>query len=59
MCSDVIERTCVDCGRQIEVTVFDDGSYEGGHYFDLKISEGTEYWECDDCYSKPGGERDE
>jgi len=28
-----IERDCLDCGQTLEITVFEDGSYEGGHYF--------------------------
>ena len=31
--SDEIERTCVTCGEIITVSVEEDGSYSGGHYF--------------------------
>jgi NADPH-dependent 2,4-dienoyl-CoA reductase/sulfur reductase-like enzyme len=28
-----IERDCTDCGKTIEVTVYEDDSYDGGQYF--------------------------
>lgn len=28
-----IERDCMECGKTIEITVYEDGTYEGGHYF--------------------------
>ncbi|RLM40464.1 hypothetical protein DVK04_19675 [Haloferax sp. Atlit-105R] len=28
-----IERNCVDCGKTIRSTVYEDGTYDGGHYF--------------------------
>jgi hypothetical protein len=28
-----IERDCVDCGEPIEITLYEDDTYEGGHYF--------------------------
>jgi hypothetical protein len=28
-----INRQCVVCGGRIQVTVYEDGSYRGGHYF--------------------------
>jgi len=43
-----ILRRCSICGKEIEILVKDDGSYDGGHFFgDL---DGNEYWECDECY---------
>lgn len=34
----IIERECLPCGRRLRITVHEDGSYEGGHYFGtLKI----------------------
>ena len=28
-----IERDCVECGKTVQITVYEDGTYEGGHYF--------------------------
>ena len=28
-----IERDCMECGQTIEITVCEDDTYEGGHYF--------------------------
>ena len=28
-----IERDCTECGETIEITVYADDTYEGGHYF--------------------------
>lgn len=28
-----IQRNCVECGESIRITVHEDGTYEGGHYF--------------------------
>jgi hypothetical protein len=28
-----IERDCTECGEPIEITVYEDDTYEGGHYF--------------------------
>lgn len=53
---DVIERQCVDCGENIEVTVHEDKTYTGGHYFGMPTDE-WEYWECDDCYRDTDTER--
>ena len=35
----------------------EDGAYEGGSYFDFRLDEDTEYWECDDCYFGTGSDR--
>ena len=43
-----LERSCIVCGTSLDITVHDDGTYEGGHYWDLDTVDG-EYWECDDC----------
>ena len=29
----IIERDCMECGKTIEITVYKDDTYEGGHYF--------------------------
>jgi len=60
----VIKRRCSVCGRTIEVKVYEDGTYSGGHFFgNLKDSMKElgmydpntqdweyEYWECEECY---------
>lgn len=48
-----IERTCVICGKTLQIVVEDDFSYTGGHYFFGK-ADGveSEYWECDECFNK-------
>jgi hypothetical protein len=47
------ERMCVICGKALKITVKDDKSYSGGHFFNFdgikKNGEG-EYWECNMCY---------
>jgi hypothetical protein len=48
--SETIERSCAVCGDTIEVTVYEDGSYEGGHYFGGELLDDGEYWECGSCY---------
>jgi len=30
---EMIKRTCSVCGAEIEIIVYDDGSYQGGHFF--------------------------
>ena len=47
-----ILRRCSICGKEIEILLRDDGSYEGGHFFgDI---DGNEYWECDECFTNFG-----
>ena len=29
----IIERDCMECGKTIEITVYKNDTYEGGHYF--------------------------
>lgn len=45
-----IQRACAACGKALEITVHEDGTYEGGHYFGEELLDGDEYWECDECY---------
>jgi len=48
------KRHCAVCGKEITITLYEDGTYEGGHFFG-KIPRGgelVEYWECNDCYRK-------
>jgi len=44
----------VVCGKKLEIKVFRNRKYTGGHFFG-KLSVGDkdkfEYWECDDCYA--------
>jgi len=50
----IIYRTCSICGKELEITVHEDGTYEGGHYFG-KIGDKEkefEYWECDECFKE-------
>lgn len=28
-----IERDCMECGKKIEITIYEDDTYEGGQYF--------------------------
>ena len=63
----VIKRKCAVCGKELTIKVFEDYTYEGGHFFG-SLKEGLkeiglynpnipdeeyEYWECDKCHSKP------
>lgn len=59
----VITRRCSVCGKELKIVVYEDGTYEGGHYFgnlkklvkeygtyDSTIpNEEYEYWECNEC----------
>jgi hypothetical protein len=49
-----IERDCTECGKIIEITVYEDDTYEGGHYFD----EFTVSSEDSDREYKQTGERE-
>jgi hypothetical protein len=42
-------RDCVICGKKMNVKVYKDHSYRGGHYFG-KLKKNAEYWECPKCY---------
>lgn len=49
-----LEKICVICGGKINLFLYQDRSYRGGHYFG-KMSLPTklkhvEYWECPKCY---------
>ena len=54
-----IVRQCSICPKKINVILYTDDSYRGGHYFNLdkpkkrpKTLEeiALEYWECPTCY---------
>ena len=45
-----MKKECSICSESFNITVNDDRSYSGGHYFG-KVT-GIEYWECDACYNK-------
>ncbi|MBU2541949.1 MAG: hypothetical protein ABIJ23_01300 [Candidatus Magasanikbacteria bacterium] len=47
-----LKKTCACCGKEVNVIVYSDRTYRGGHYF-FKIpvkGEQIEYWECPKCY---------
>lgn len=46
-----LDRTCSDCGDDLDIIIFKDGSYAGGHYWDLDFDEHGELWECHDCFT--------
>jgi len=49
-----IERDCLDCGQTLEITVFEDETYEGGHYFgEFTVPDeesGGEYEKTGECH---------
>ena len=49
-------RECVACGKEIKVTLYNDRTYRGGHFFgDIGLRIGrkkAEYWECPKCFWK-------
>ena len=47
---ETITRNCSVCGTELTIEIFDDSTYDGGHYFDIPFDEHDELWECDDCY---------
>jgi hypothetical protein len=60
-----LERDCMECGKTIEITVYADDTYEGGHYFgEFTVSDegsGGEYektgeWEGHDVVKWTGDE---
>lgn len=56
-----LERSCANCGVDLDVTLYKDGTYDGGHFFDVAFDEYGELWECGDCFDEAsaGGEADE
>lgn len=50
--SDTITRNCSNCGTELEITIYDDDTYEGGHFWDFDFGENGELWECDPCYEE-------
>jgi hypothetical protein len=53
--SEKLEKICAICGRKINLFLYQDRSYRGGHYFgkvSLSVKQGkkVEYWECPKCY---------
>jgi hypothetical protein len=44
-----LNKKCACCGQAIDVTLFPDKTYEGGHFF-CKLPDKAEYWECEKCY---------
>ncbi len=48
-------RNCVVCGQRIQITVYSNRTYKGGHFFRklrLDKNKRAEYWECNQYYFK-------
>ena len=45
-----LKKNCVCCGKKINVILYQDKSYRGGHYFGKILNNKNEYWECSKCY---------
>jgi len=48
-----LNRHCVVCSKKLNIIVFPNKSYKGGHFFgdvELGGSKKAEYWECNKCY---------
>ena len=46
-----LEKVCVCCGKKINVILYKNKSYRGGHYFGKILNDDKkEYWECPKCY---------
>jgi len=46
-------RYCVICSKKLDITVYSNKTYTGGHYFgkiELGKKKKAEYWECNKCY---------
>lgn len=43
---------CSLCSGEIEVTIFPNKRYIGGHCFGKVTDEKFEYWECNKCFKK-------
>lgn len=53
-----IQRTCSVCGDEITVTVYDDGTYDGGNYWSGLFDDDDGYWECLTCFQDDDGHDD-
>lgn len=61
-----ISRVCIVCEKSIQITVSDDETVRGGHFFgtsprmpedeylepNITDSDELEIWECPDCYAE-------
>ena len=48
-----LNRHCVVCGKKLNIIVYLDKTYKGGHFFgkiELDNNKKAEYWECNKCY---------
>ncbi|MDP2952894.1 MAG: hypothetical protein Q8O76_06230 [Chloroflexota bacterium] len=47
-----ILQGCPRQGKPMNVTLYEDGTYRGGHYFGRLLGRGRkgEYWECPSCF---------
>ena len=55
----IIKRKCVICGETITIKVYDDGSYEGGHYFGKMVIPKSFPVEMDENHPNYAGEDEE
>jgi len=49
----VNEDSCPRRGKPMRIIIYEDGTYRGGHYFDMGKDwekKHGEYWECPSCY---------
>ncbi len=46
-----MKKHCSVCGKDINVVLYEDKTYRGGHHFG-KVEGKIEYWECPKCYWK-------
>jgi hypothetical protein len=52
-----MNKSCVVCGKKINVVLYTDSTYKGGHYFGripIPGNNKAEYWECEKCYVGDG-----
>jgi len=57
--SRTIRRSCIVCGKKLNIVVYPNRRYRGGHYFRSVLPENKEfkkifgeYWECEKCYQE-------
>lgn len=46
-------RHCVVCGKKLDIILYPNRTYIGGHFFGklyVGKTKKAEYWECNDCY---------
>ena len=45
-----LQKICSCCSKKINIVIYKDNSYRGGHYFGKLNDKRIEYWECPSCY---------